>query len=46
MTHLPERTAVPKNESLALLFGMTSLKKMCQLSIFSNAVCSGKDTIG
>jgi hypothetical protein len=34
MTHLPERTAVPKNESLALLFGMTGLKKMCQTFYF------------
>jgi hypothetical protein len=28
MTHLPKHTGVPKTESLALLFGMTGLKKI------------------
>jgi hypothetical protein len=46
VTHLPEHTAVPKIESLTLLFEMTSFEKKCaKLSVFGNAVCSGKYTI-
>jgi hypothetical protein len=46
VTHLPEHTTVPKIESLALLFEMTSFEEnVPNFPFFGNAVCSGKDTI-
>jgi hypothetical protein len=46
VTHLLEHTTVPKIESFRLLFKVSGFEEnVLKLFIFSNAVCSEKDTI-
>jgi hypothetical protein len=45
VTHLPEHTAMPKKESLALLFEIAGFEEnVSNFPFFSNAMCSDKDT--
>jgi hypothetical protein len=45
VTYLPEHTTVPKIESLALLFEMTSFEENVPNFSFLAMQCSSKDTI-